>query len=119
MPDRQHLAPDYAPFSPWLEVMPVEPAGLVPGGIVQNEQLPHVCLLGHGLGELVQKALEHVGVYAVDDEGEEFAALRGDGPDDVLPDMIAQVRHSAGQARLHPSAAGPRIAFDAGFIPEP
>jgi hypothetical protein len=30
--------------------------------------------------------LEHVGVHAVHDEGEEFAALRGDGPDDVLSD---------------------------------
>jgi hypothetical protein len=50
---------------------------------------------------------------------ESFAALRGNRADNIRSDMIAQIRHGAGLARLHPAASGPRIAFDAGFIPEP
>ena len=71
-----------------LEVMPVQVFGLVPGSVVQDQQLPEAFLLGDGFGKLVQKTLEHGGVHAVHYKGEEFAALRGDRPDDVLPDMI-------------------------------
>jgi len=80
-----------------LEMMPVEPTRLVPRGVVE-----HACLGRPGFGELVQNALEHVGVHAVDDEGEEFP-LRGDGPDDVLAD---QVGHGAGPFLVAPSVVG-------------
>lgn len=87
--------------------------------LVHEEELPHPFDLGHGLSESIQKELEHVGVHTVHDEAEQFAGLRTDGSDHVLPDVISLIRHGAGFAGLHPPPARSGIALDAALVAEP
>ena len=87
--------------------------------MVQDEQLAAAFLSGHGFGQFIQKAWEHVGVHARHDERKEFAALWGAGADDVLAKVIAQLGHGAGLARLPPASAWPGIAFEAGLSAKP
>jgi len=73
----------------------------------------------HRLGHLIQEKLKPLGVHALDDQTEEAAALRRHRPDDILPNMVAQIGHGASFARLHSAAARSWIGFDAAFIAKP
>src|SRR6185312_6685548 len=77
----------------WFEMMPVEPGGFVPGGIVQNEQLANAFFFWNRFGHFIQKELKHIGIHTIDDKAEQSAALGRYGPNDILADMISQVRH--------------------------
>ena len=59
----------------------------------------------HGLGHFIQKELKYVGVDPIDNETEERTALRRDGPDDILPNVIAQIRNGAAFTLFYPAAA--------------
>ena len=91
----------------------------MPGGIVQNEQLPFAFPLGNGLGKLIQEKLEYIGIDSINNETEESAGLWADRTDHVLADVIAQVRDRSRFAWLRPATSRPRIALDSGFIGEP
>ena len=70
---------------PALEVMPAKPRGLVPGSVVEDEDAALAGFGRDGLGEVVQKALEDVGIDPVKDQGKALAgpgaraAARADG----------------------------------------
>jgi len=102
-----------------FEVMAVQARGFVPGGIVENEDLAYARFGRHRPGYFIEEQLEYLGVHAVHDETEQAAALRRDRADDVLADVIAQIRHGASPARLHPAPPRPRITFHAAFVAKP
>jgi hypothetical protein len=89
--------------------MPVQSRGFVPGGVVQNEQLTKSFLFPNSFGHFIQEELEDFGVHAIHNEAEEASALGSDKADDVLAEVIAQIRHGARLARLPPAAARARI----------
>jgi hypothetical protein len=70
-------------------------------------------------GQLIEKNLQDIRVHPSDNQTEEFPAGRTHHPDDVLPNMIAQVRHRPRLARLRPAPPRPGIAFHTALIPEP
>ncbi len=97
-------------------MVPVHGRGFVPGGIAENEQLAHAFFFRHSFGRFIEKELKDVGVDAIDKQTEERTALRRDGADDILPDVIAQIRDSAAFARFHPASARPRVTFNTAFV---
>src|SRR5262245_39061868 len=91
----------------------------MPGSVVHDQDLTNPWLGRNRFGHLIEKELEHLGVDALDNEAEQAAAVRSDRSDDIGPDVLAQIRHGAPLARLHPAAARTRIAFDATLVSEP
>jgi hypothetical protein len=102
-----------------FEVMPVHARRFVPGGIVEDEQLAHAFFFRHGPGHFIQKELKDVRVDSINDQTEERTALRRDGPDHILPNVIAQIGNGAAFTGLHPAAARSGITFHPAFIAEP
>src|SRR5437762_1400303 len=99
--------------------MPVEPGGFVPGSVVEDE---HAAFAGFGwdrLGEVIEVALEDVGIDAVEDHGKALASGWANGPDDVGPDVLAQVGHLWPTAAGTPAAAGTRVTLDSAFVTIP
>jgi len=61
-----------------LKMMPVQPLGFVPARVVDDEDAPFAGIGRDGFGEVIQEALEAVGIHAVEDHGK---ALAGGGRD--------------------------------------
>ena len=99
--------------------MPVQPRRLVAGRVVQQQDLAHPFNLGNGLGQMIQKELEHARAHAVHDRAEQLAGLRTDCPDDILSNVSAQIWLCASFPRLAPAAARARTAFDPALGAEP
>lgn len=57
-----------------LDVMPVQPLGLVPAGVVENQQHPSAFFPGSFRGHGVEERLEDFRVAVRDDEADELAA---------------------------------------------
>ena len=75
-----------------LEVMPVEPLDLVPGGVVNHQQ---GAATGHGsvlLGQGVEEGLERLAITVVEEHGAESPILRACGSKHIVADVLAQIR---------------------------
>lgn len=101
-----------------LDVMPVQPLGLVPAGVVENEQNPFAFLPGGFLGHGVEERLEDFRIAVRNDEADELAACGVHRADDVPAQMSAMVALDGTGAAFHPFLAGPGIALEARFIAE-
>jgi len=102
----------------WLDVMPVEPLGLVPAGVVENEQDPFAFFPGSLGGHGVEECLEDFRVTVRDDEADELAACGVHRADDVPAQMSAVVALDGTGAAPHPFVTWPGIALEARFIAE-
>ena len=76
-----------------LKIMPVQTFGLVPAGVIQNEQPAFVRGLGNALSQVIQVALEDIGIHAVKNHGEAFARGRANSSDDIGSHMITRIRN--------------------------
>lgn len=101
-----------------LDMMPVQPLGLVPAGVVENEQNPFAFLPGSFLGHGVEERLEDFRIAVRNDEADELAACGVHCADDVPAQMSAMVALDGTGAAFHPFLAGPGIALEARFITE-
>src|ERR1700743_2527074 len=77
-------------------MMPVKPGGFMPGRTVQNKQRADPILFRNGFGHFLEAKLKYVGVDAIDNQAEEAPALGCHKTNNVLSNMIAQIRHGAG-----------------------
>ena len=91
----------------------------MPGRIVQDQELTHSFLFRHCFCHFIEEKLEDICIDSIDDQTEEPASLRSHCPNDILADVISQIRNRSAFARLNPSTARARIAFDAAFITKP
>ena len=99
--------------------MPIQPLSLMPGGIIQNQQVALARLLGNGLSHLVEKELKDIRVDSINDQTEQTSVPRANRSNDTLTNVISQIRHGAWLAGLHPASPRPRITFHTRFIAEP
>ena len=61
----------------------------MPAGVIDEKDSAFARLGRNGLGQLIQKTLEAVGIHRVEDHGEALSGGRGDCADHVGPDVIA------------------------------
>lgn len=99
-----------------LEMVPLQTRGLVPAGVVEQEKAAFAGLGRDGFGELIQKALEAIGVHGIEDHGKALAGARTDCPHDIGADVIAKVGDARSTPSRRPAPARARIAFHATFI---
>src|SRR3974377_1278602 len=99
--------------------MPLDPRGLVPGSIIQNQDLAHPLLFGNGFGHFIQEELKYIRIYPIDHQTEKRSGLGGYRANDVLSDMVSQIRHRASFAGLNPTPTRPGVSFDSTFVTEP
>lgn len=98
----------------WLDVMPVEPLGLVPAGVVENEQDPFAFFPGSLGDNGVEECLEDFRVKVRDDEADELAACGVHRADDVPAQMSTVVALDGTGAAPHPFVRVSAIYFGKG-----
>lgn len=101
-----------------LDMMPFQSLGLVPAGVVENEQNPFTFLPRSFLCHGVEEGLENFRIAVRNDEADELAAGGVHRADDVPAQMSAMVALDGAGAAFHPFLAGPGIALKARFIAE-
>ena len=104
---------------PALEVVPVEAGGFVPARVIKDEDAPFPGSGWDGFGEVVEVALEDVGIHAVKDHAKAASALGADGSDHVGADVVGPCRGFAGGSHGTPAAARTRVAFDSALVAIP
>ncbi len=76
-----------------LEVVPTEPGGFVPRRRRSRRRMRRfVRIWRDGFCEVIEGALEDVGIDAIEDQREALPGLRTDGTDDVGAEVVAEVR---------------------------
>lgn len=101
-----------------LDMMPFQPLGLVPAGVVENEQNPFAFLPRSFLCHGVEEGLENFRIAVRNDEADELAAGGVHRADDVPAQMSAMVALDGAGAAFYPFLARPGIALEARFIAE-
>ena len=104
---------------PALEVVPIEAGGLVPARVVEDEDAAFARVGKDGLGEVIEVALEGVGIHQVEEHRKAAPGLGADSSDDVGADVVARVGDLRAASLCAPAPPRARVTFDAGLVAIP
>lgn len=98
-----------------LDVMPIQPLGLVPTGIVQN-QTDSLALIGMLLGHRIQEGLKHLRITMRNDQADEPPGSGTDRADDVSSNVTSVIALGRATASFDPALSRSWVSFKPGFV---